>query len=52
MCALQELFAHDRYNDHHALLGFGDGELQHVDIRVTDKMSSSLPDVPTHHVWW
>jgi len=34
----KELFTHERYTDHNVLLGFGDGEVQHIDVRVTDRI--------------
>ena len=36
--AAQHLYTHERYTDHNVLLGFGDGEIQHIDMRVQHKM--------------
>lgn len=40
----KELFAHCRYTDHNVLLGFGDGVVQHIDVRVTDRILGSFQD--------
>jgi WD40 repeat protein len=40
----KELFAHTRYTDHNVLLGYGDGEIQHIDVRVTDRILHRLKD--------
>ena len=34
----QDLQAHAWYTDQHVLMGFGDGELHHIDMRVTNRM--------------
>jgi hypothetical protein len=34
----QDMYTHERYTDHHVIMGFGDGELQHIDMRVSDRM--------------
>lgn len=33
-----DLFTHDRYNDVHVMLGYGDGEIKHVDMRIPDRV--------------
>ena len=40
----KELFSHDRYTDHNVVLGFGDGEIQHIDVRVTDRVLHKVQD--------
>jgi len=40
----KELFGHERYTDHNVLLGFGDGEIQHIDVRVTDRILHKVKD--------
>jgi len=40
----KELFAPVRYTDNHVLLGFGDGELQHLDVRVEDRILDRVSD--------
>jgi hypothetical protein len=40
----KELYAHERYTDHNVLLGFGDGEFQHIDVRVTDRILHRVSD--------
>jgi len=40
----RDLFAHERYTDHNVLLGFGDGEVQHIDVRVTDRILHKFQD--------
>jgi WD40 repeat protein len=40
----KELFAHTRYTDNHVLLGYGDGEIQHIDVRVTDRILHRIKD--------
>jgi WD40 repeat protein len=42
--AKQELYAHERYSDYHVLLGFGDGEMQHLDMRVSSKILHRVKD--------
>jgi len=34
----QHLYTHERFTDYNVLLGFGDGEVQHIDMRVQHKM--------------
>lgn len=29
----QEAYSHDRYTDHHVLIGYGNGEMHHIDMR-------------------
>lgn len=38
----EDLFTHERYNDYNLLLGFGDGQFKHVDMRQ--------PKAPLHSV--
>jgi hypothetical protein len=33
-----DLFCHERYSDFGVLLGYGDGTIKHIDMRVKDKM--------------
>lgn len=40
----KDLFAHTRYNDNNLLVGFGDGEIQHIDNRVTDRVLHRFND--------
>lgn len=42
--AKQELYTHERYTDYHVLLGFGDGEMQHLDMRVNTKILHRVQD--------
>lgn len=34
VCLPQELFTHERYADYHVLLGYGDGDIKHIDMRT------------------
>ena len=40
----KDLFAHTRYNDNNLFVGFGDGEIQHIDNRVTDRVLHRFKD--------
>jgi hypothetical protein len=40
----KELYAHDRHTDHNVFLGFGDGEIQQIDVRVTDRVLHRVQD--------
>jgi hypothetical protein len=50
----EDLFTHERYNDFMVLLGYGDGEIKHIDMRqartvsVTDLVSFDAPVHLTH----
>jgi len=33
-----DLHTHERYSDHHVIMGFGDGEMQHIDMRVSNRI--------------
>ena len=46
----KELFAHERYTDHNVLLGYGDGEIQHIDVRVTDRILHKFSDPLVHAI--
>ena len=35
----EDLFTHERYADFHVLLGYGDGEIKHIDMRIPNKVS-------------
>lgn len=39
---VQELYTHERYSDYHLLLGFGDGEIKHLDMRSAQNMSGRV----------
>jgi len=39
-----ELYTHERYTDHHVLLGFGDGEIQHIDMRISRDILGKIQD--------
>lgn len=54
----EDMFTHERYNDFNLLVGYGDGEFKHIDIRQANKMyttqntltfESSQP-YPTVHI--
>ncbi len=36
----EDLYTHERYNGFHVLLGFGDGEIHHIDMRRPDETSA------------
>ena len=40
--AKADLFTHARYTDHHALLGYGDGEMKQLDMRKPGEMSVNM----------
>ncbi|WP_306602159.1 WD40 repeat domain-containing protein [Geothrix sp. 21YS21S-2] len=40
----KDLFAHARYSDTNLFVGFGDGEIQHIDNRVTDRILHRFQD--------
>jgi len=40
----QELWAHERYTDHHLLLGFGNGEIYHLDLRKPTEILHAFND--------
>jgi len=40
----KDLFAHTRYNDNNLFVGFGDGQIQHVDNRVTNRVLHQFQD--------
>ncbi len=35
----EDLYTHERYNEYGVLLGFGDGEIRHIDMRNPDQTS-------------
>jgi hypothetical protein len=37
-CKKEDLYTHERYNDFNVLLGFGDGEVRHIDMRSTKEV--------------
>lgn len=39
----EDLFCHERYNDLNVLLGFGNGQFKHLDMRQPQAMSVSTP---------
>lgn len=40
----QDLMTHERYSDYHSLMGFADGEIHHVDMRVHNKTLHQIQD--------
>jgi hypothetical protein len=34
----EDLYTHERYTDHNVILGFGDGEIQHIDMRIANRI--------------
>jgi len=40
----EDLWTHERYSDHNVLLGFGDGEIHHMDMRAGDKILHRVVD--------
>jgi len=39
-----DLYTHERYTDHHVIMGFGDGEMQHIDMRISTKILHKTQD--------
>jgi len=37
----EDLFTHERYSDFGVLLGYGDGEMKHLDMRQPNKVSAN-----------
>jgi hypothetical protein len=35
----EDMYTHERYNEFGVLLGYGDGELKHIDMRMANKVS-------------
>lgn len=48
--ANKHLYAHERCTDHHVLLGFGDGDILHLDVRVTDRSLNVVKDPYVEHI--
>src|SRR5690349_18592338 len=48
----QDLYAHERYTDHHVIMGFGDGEMQHIDMRVTNRILHKVQDPYVEGIGW
>jgi len=40
----EDMFTHERYNDFNLLLGYGDGEFKHVDMRQANKVLATVQD--------
>ena len=47
---LDDLFTHERYNDYNVLLGFGNGTMKHIDMRMNQKTVQVLYDPYTEAI--